>query len=981
MKKIKVKWGFVIGLLVSFCFLGFGAVVLLTWNISQTLPPVSKLREYSPAVPARVLDRNGKILMELGTENRDLVIYKDIPKVLIQAVISAEDDRFYEHNGVDFPGVFRATINNIKAGRVIQGGSTITQQVAKSLLLTNEKTFTRKIKDFLLAINIEREFSKEEILYLYLNQVYLGSGYYGIKAATKGYFDKELSQITIAESALIAGLLSAPGRYSPLVNPKYAKTRQNYVLEQMYNKNRITNEEYEKARSEEVKLRIAPESALKAPYFSEWIRQSMVAVVGEKQFLTDGLQITTTLDLELQTSAEKSAQAGIKEIDRRQGFLGPINHVPPEELLKKELDLALNIAQEFSTYKSFLSDGSLRDQYDFTNKEKNDFQSTVLSYYQSSDLISKQFQTPLMASPYYDVRTLSFLREKKKYPAVVLKINDRLKLIFATIGGIVGVIPFDGFKWAHKRKISEETTYAYVQQEKPTTILKEGDIIDVTIDSIAPIPLVSKIQNSNLKSLSPDLKTQLVDSKFIIFNLEQSPIVQGAVVAMDPHTGEILALVGGNDFAKSKFNRAIQSLRQAGSAVKPLIYATALENGFTPASILLDTPQSLSGVDNVSSWKPKNYDGEFKGLITLRTSLQESRNVSTINLLQHLKIEKVLEFIKRLSIKSKIPNDMSIALGSFGISLLDLTKAYCIFPNGGKKIKEKKIISIFDRNGKSRQELVDRVNNLISLDNPTAEVIANEEEMMGDEDLASNKESEADLNKTENATSEMGVKVTKSGSDQTPNTNDSANNVDSADANKNKNTDAKNDNNSEEQVEQIHKKGIDFLSGLKGEQVFDARLAFIMDSLLKGVIQAGTAQDAKSLGPIFAGKTGTTSSYVDAWFVGFSNKLVVGVWTGFDDNTTLGFGETGGYAALPIWKMIMESSFGKYNHTDFQAPPGIVQLLVDKKTGRLLKKSVSDAIHEYFVSGTQPGGTFDQNDQVDDVKTPILDEEDYWSQQ
>lgn len=938
-------WKFIYGmpkkiLMLIGSFLAVGLIVAgligsFIWKVSQDLPPVSKLRDYEPPVPSVLFDREGRILMLLGNENRKLVDFKDIPQVVIDAVLAAEDDQFFNHDGVDLTGIMRAMINNIKAGRFSQGGSTITQQVAKSLLLSSEKTWSRKIKDFLLAIKIEQSFTKEEILYLYLNQVYLGGGYYGIQSAVKGYFGKDLKDISVAEAALLAGLLSAPGRYSPYVNPEFAKRRQNYVLEQMYNKNRITEEAYEAARTQVVNLQNERRQKLYAPYFSEWIRQLMVTAVGEESFLMQGFQIKTTIDLDIQLAAEEAIDMGTRAIDKRQGFKGPITNISSDKLLDHEVELAQKIYKEFSEYKMFFPDGTLKEQHDFKSEEETHFRSNLISYYQGAEIFSKQWGMPLFPQPYYDLKTLSFLNTKEDYPAVVLKVNDRLRLIFCTIGGVVGVIPYEHFRWAHKRKISEETSFAYQYVEKPSTIVKPGDVVLIRILDAQQKPLSSVVATNLLDAKKPEMKKYLAETKFMIFGLEQVPEVQSSVVVLSPQDGDLLAMVGGNSFAQSKFNRALQSLRQAGSTAKPIIYAAALEKGMTPASILMDTPQSLAGLDNVSTWKPKNYDNEFKGLITFRTSLQESRNVSTINLLQKISIDYVLDFAKRLQIKAPITPDMSISLGSFGINLFEMTKAYAIFPGKGKMILEKKVFSITDRFGKNRTELVEIINkhqtaqdlavSLTPTPTPTIEPVT----------ISSEEKKEEEKKPAEVAA--------------TPEPTPTAEKI------------------------------IDYVSGLKGNQVYDERLSFIMCNLLKGVILAGTGQDAKDLGPYYGGKTGTTSSYVDAWFVGFSQQVAAGVWVGFDNNTTLGYGETGSAAALPIWKSIMEKVSKKYPPTDFLVPRGVSVYPVNVKTGRLASVNTSDVIQDFFVTGTQPGGALDKDTQATE-KGPVLDD-DYWSNQ
>jgi penicillin-binding protein 1A len=912
--------------------ISLATVGYVIWKVSQDLPPVEKLKNYTPPVPSSLYDRNGNLIMLLGNENRKLVPYNKIPKVIVDAVISAEDDQFFNHDGVDLLGVMRAMLNNVKAGRMAQGGSTITQQVAKSLLLSSERTFSRKIKDFLLAIEIEKKFSKEEILYLYLNQVYLGSGFYGINAAAKGYYGIELEKITTAQAALMAGLLSAPSRYSPYANPLFAKKRQLYVLEQLYNKNRITKDEYEKSKVEPIHLMKEIITPLKAPYFSEWVRQGMVDAVGDQAFLSEGYQITSTLDMDIQDTAEHAVVKGAMSVDKRQGYKGPLKSLLPDAILGYQIETMQAYLKESSSFLILSEHGILSSEKELAESQIGLIKSQLQSLEQSSSMVSVQWQSPLYPNPYYDPSTLGSLINENEYEAVVLKTNDKLKLIFISVGNLIGVIGYDNFKWAHKRKISEDTTWAHVTVEKPSSILKLGDVVKVKLLNPAPIALLSLVPVNVFSKTPADqpLKNQLSQMYFLSFSLEQTPEVQSSAVVMNSSNGEILALVGGVDFSKSKFNRATQSLRQAGSAVKPLIYAASLERGFTPASILLDTPQSLAGIDNISSWKPKNYDGEFKGLITMRTSLQESRNVSTINLLQSIGIDYTIDFMKRLKIRSQIPPNLSISLGSFGISLLDLTRSYGILSNGGKMISEKRLLAIKDRSGKSRPDLVTKLNQSL-------------EEKAEQEKLAAAPSPTA--TPEQSPTPEPTKDTTKP-----------------------------------EETKKSNAPLIDFTANLTSEQVYDSRLSFLMVNLMKGVISSGTAQEAKDMGPFYGGKTGTTSSYVDAWFIGFSKDYVTGTWIGFDNNTTLGNGETGATAALPMWKEIMQKVSAKYPPLDFSPPSGVVSYNISSKTGKVLKGITSDSIREYFVSGTQPGGALDASSQPSQSGMTV-DEDDYWNQQ
>ena len=350
--------------LITLALMGVGMIVAIFAWIASDLPEINSLADYKPPTNSRILSRDGEVLLNIGKETRDIVQYKDIPKKVVDAFLAAEDDNFWQHKGVDYLGIARAFMVNFKEGRVVQGGSTITQQLAKSLLLSNERKWSRKVKDFLLAQKIEEKFSKEDILFLYLNQVYLGGGYYGAKAAFRGYFDKDLKDATAAESALMAGLLVAPGRYSPYVNPRYAKRRQLYVLERMYKTGKITQEEHEAARKEEIKMRLRETMAMKGGHFTDWIRQQVIEKVGSDEFLTEGFQVVTTLDWGLQKQAEESVLKHVKELDKRQGFKGPLGHLGDADSIVQEMQRKRQqIYRQSSTYFHFTVDGANKFEF------------------------------------------------------------------------------------------------------------------------------------------------------------------------------------------------------------------------------------------------------------------------------------------------------------------------------------------------------------------------------------------------------------------------------------------------------------------------------------------------------------------------------------------------------------------------------------------------------------------------------------------
>lgn len=896
----------ILGVLAVLALMGLGAIWGIFLWVASDLPQINSLADYRPPSNSRILARDGQVLLDIGKETRNVVPFKEIPKLVVNAFLAAEDDNFWQHKGVDYLGIARAFMVNLKEGRLVQGGSTITQQVAKSLLLSKERTLSRKVKDLLLAQQMEEKFSKEDILFLYLNQVYLGGGYYGVKAAFKGYFDKELKQATIAESALVAGLLVAPGRYSPYVNPRYAKMRQQYVLKRMHDTHMISTEEYEAAKTEEIKMRLRETVGMKGGHFTDWVRQMVMEEVGADEFLTQGFEVITTLDLNLQKQAEDSLLRHIKELDKRHGFKGPLAHFSDEEEIQQELQRQRQrIYRATSSFFHFTTKG----ENSFEFRAADDENAQLDNWFKAEEeRLNPRFRSSVVVGNTSEDRLLPLLVKDKSYQAVVIKVDDAQRIAYATIGGARIIIPESGFSWAHSRQTDEETRW-HPPVTKPSTLFKPGDqiLIKVTADNQSLWPFLHSDYRKKCTDVA--LAKLLHGQKFIVGELDQAPEAEGALVALNPHSGQILAMVGGIDFAKSQFNRALQAARQPGSSFKPFIYAAALEEGYTPSTLLLDSPQALGGVDESLSWKPRNYDGEFLGLMTFRKALEISRNIPTIRILQDVGVDKITQFVHRLGMPVDLPKDMSIGLGSFGISLTELVKGYAIFANGGRRISAQAVTSIKDRTGKSY-------------------TIAS----------AMNKVPEA---------SSSPSKV-EDGEPATIDTN-------------------------------IWRQNLD------GAQVYDKRLAYVMTSLLRGVVQNGTAAPAKILSSNLAGKTGTTNNFVDALFVGYSESVVAATWVGLDDNRSLGNGESGGKTALPIWMDFMKLALQKYGAPEFPVPEGILNIPVNRETGRPAKTGETNVFMETFAVGMNPSSTpassSSPSGEVDPEKPAALDDEGYFKNQ
>jgi len=768
-------------LLILVFLLGIGLTLFIYF--SSHLPDFTSLKESQPHAYSVVYSEEDEIIGKFLLNNRIPIPYEQIPPLLIKAFLAAEDSEFFYHRGIDIKGILRALLKNLMAGKIVQGGSTITQQVAKTFFLTPQKSLLRKLKEMAYAFGLERTLTKEEILHLYLNNIYLGNGAYGIEAASESYFNKKVQQLTLPEMAMLAGLVKAPSRYSPVHHFHRAKERQAYVLGRMAELNYITPSQKETALR--APLRIQSKESIffsKAPYFTEFIRQQVEKKYGKEKLYREGLRIYTTLDLNLQKAAQQAIETGLRELDKRQGFRGPI-----ERLSEKEL----------------------------------------------KELLRKK-------------RTgLSLLPLNELFEGVILSKDDSKKWYTVWVEDRKGILPYSEMSWALHIKPSPHFRPSKIKG--PGDLLQPGDIVQVRIKE------VSKKDSS------------------LILSLEQKPLVQGALLCVDPKTGYIKAMVGGRDFSESQFNRAIYSRRQPGSAFKPLIYAAALEKGYTPSTIIMDSPVEYPDHDGGSYWAPKNYDKNFLGPITFRNALAHSRNVVTVKILEEIGIDYALKFIKRMGIESPIQRNLSIALGTSGVSMLELATAFSIFANGGEKIKPIYIKKIVTMKGEVLEEN-----------------ISYEEE---------------------------------------------------------ENREEENEEENEEPYPSTFK---------QKERVLSPQHAFIMTHLLEGVVQHGTGQRAKVLGRPIAGKTGTSSDYADAWFIGYTPSLLAAVWVGFDDKTSLGRNETGAKAALPIWISFMERALKETPVEPFRVPEGIVLMRVNLETGLPTDGGSQETILEAFPEGSIP---------------------------
>ena len=613
MKFLGKLFKLLLGLIVCglfFCVLGF---ICVYYHFASDLPKFTSLTDYRPPVVTTIYADDDRKIGELYEQQRMVVPLSEMPARLIQAFISAEDSRFYQHPGVDFHSILRAFFKNLLAGEVVQGGSTITQQVTKSFLLTPERSYQRKVKEAILAFRIDQQFSKDQILFLYLNQIYLGNGAYGVEAAAQTYFGKPVSDLNLGECALLAGLPQAPSRYSPFSYPEKAKARQAYTLSRMAEEGYITKAEAEKALR--IPLDIRPRHNWyrdNVPDYTEQIRQTLIEMFGKQTVYNDGLKVYTSVNIDMQKMACNAIQKGLGDLDKRQGYRGPLERLLPEQI--------------------------------------EGFSQTIAR---------QHINAPLQA----DMIT----------KGIVTRVNDQTGSVNVRIGGEQGIIRIKDMTWA--RKPNPNVDYYAAVISAPSQALRVGDVILVSV--------ISKEEGRKEWNLT----------------LEQTPEVEAALLCIETKTGKVKAMVGGRDFASSQFNRAIQSQRQPGSAFKPIIYAAALDKGFTVSSVIVDAPIAFANAETDSVWKPKNYDDKFKGFTLFREGLIESRNVITVKILQDIGVRYAIDYAKKMGITSTLDRNLSLALGTSGVSLLELVKAYSVFANQGRLIDPCFIKKVVDRDG------------------------------------------------------------------------------------------------------------------------------------------------------------------------------------------------------------------------------------------------------------------------------------------
>lgn len=772
------KRALLILLILAVCFIG--VLIGVYRAILQNLPDIAQLEQYEPSIITYVYSDDEEVIGEYALQKRIPVAYNEIPEYFIEALIATEDPRFYKHNGIDFLGILRAVKKDLKlifTPRKLHGGSTITQQLVRELLLHRKQTLRRKIKEAILALQIEKRYSKEEIIAIYCNQFNLGHGAYGVEAAAQLFFEKSVSELNLEEVAMIVGIFRGPSKYSPYNNYEGTLQRRNHVINRMIEEEYISLEQGEAAKQEGLNVlpRYRGDSEF-AAYFREEVRKYLEQNYGVDALYEKGLKVYTTLNTDYQRYAEKALKIQLRVLDKRQGWRDDkINLIEKGIEDLDELEKPLQVEVEGKP-----------DRYLFLSWRNLSFEIGMV------------------------VEAVVLSVEKSKAD---IKIKD------------------------YTGKIDSNNIFSWTFTRDLRKLIKRGDLIHIEIKKVDE------------------------EKKEILASLDQEPVLEGAFLAIEPQTGQIKTMVGGYSFRRSKWNNVTQAMRQAGSVIKPFLYTAGLESGLTTASTFIDEPTDFEDKWSGELWSPPNYDEKYKGRITFRQGLEESRNIFTAKLLDHISPQTGVEYCKKFGLTSPLYPYMSLALGSFEAKMVELVSGFTVFPNGGIRIKPYFITRIEDKDGNILEE----------------------------------------------------CKV-------------------------------------------------------ESEEVISPQIAYIMTSLLQGVVQRGTSQLAKFLEKPLAGKTGTTDDWADARFIGFSPSLCAGVWVGHKEGRiSIGKRQSGAVAALPIFvgffKSIIDEEKRAADETgeevveeEFPIPPNLRFISVDRKTG-LLPSPICPPqflLREVFIPGTEP---------------------------
>lgn len=787
--------------------------------LQPALPDVAAIRDIRLQVPLRVFSRDGKLIAQFGEQRRIPLAFDAIPKQLVNAVLAAEDDRFFQHSGVDYPGLLRAVVRHLLSGEKSEGGSTITMQLTRGIFLSPEKSYRRKLLEIFLTLRIEQQFSKQEILTLYMNKMFLGQRAYGVGAASEVYFGKPVDQLTLPQIALIAGTFRLPSRDNPVANPDFAKHRRSYVLRRMREKNFITAAEHDAAVTAPVESRLhGPAVEVDAPYIAEMVRADLYNRLGTDAY-TAGYEVITSIDSRLQAAAVRAVRAALIEYDQRHGYRGPAGReTVPAQAREAEW-------------------------------------SRLLEEYPNRGWLE---------------------------PALVLSVEDRSAVAWSRAHGRIN-LPWTGLSWA-RAPLADGSVGPALQ--RAADVLAVGDVV-----------YVAQERTGN-------------------WRMVQIPEAQGAFVAMDPQDGGVAALVGGFDYFASNFNRAVQAKRQPGSAFKPFLYSAALEQGFTPASIINDAPLVIDDASLEAAWRPQNNTREFRGPMRLREALVRSRNLVSIRIMHTLGPDFATKYIERFGFpESSLPHNLTLALGTAQVSPLEMAGAYSIFANGGYKVEP---------------YYIDRIqgpdNNVVYEAQPRF-VCRECVEQAAEQSVVATQEGEV-------AAIPASAPVAASAPALTT------------------------DESNWGSLSYVPEK-------LLAPTSISPQNDYLMTDMMSDVVKRGTAVRARQLKrDDIAGKTGTTNDRRDAWFCGFNSALVGAAWVGFDQEKSLGPGEEGSRTALPMWIYFMAEALNGVPEQRRVPPPGLVTMRISADSGFAARPGDPNAIFETFMAGHLPpeaeGGALDE---------------------
>jgi penicillin-binding protein 1A len=819
---------------------GAGGAGLVGWWASE-LPTFESMKDYRPLLATKVYGADGSLVFEFARERRTVVPFAEIPDVVKKAVLASEDARFYEHEGVNYLAIARCAVKNAMRGRTTCGGSTITQQVVKTFLLTPERKVSRKVKELLLAKRLEQNLSKDEILYLYLNQIYFGHRRYGIEEAARFYFGKSVRQITLGEAALLAGVVQSPERLSPVKHPVAAKERQKYVLRRMEEEGFIRPSVAEAEVKRPIAVKRQPEDPPGA-WYADAIRRYLDERYGAERVESDGLAIDVAMDPAMQEAAEDALEAQLRVVDKRQGWRGAPHHLDDAQL-KAALPL-------------------WRERLDAVEARPGE----VLVW----DLARAPTDEDAADG---DVRRLARVRRLEPdgvYSGLVTVVAAKEATV--DLGGALGTVSIASASWARRWN----PTAATPAPRKMQDVVKRGDLVPVRV-------LAGKGSPAELAAAG----------KPLALALEQTPRVQGALVATDPDTRGVRALVGGFDFQASQFNRAFQARRQPGSAMKPFVWGAAIESGrYTPASIVYDTPDVYRDPYTGKEWKPQNFERDaYDGPMLLAQALAHSKNTVAVKLADTVGVDAVIGFARRAGVEASLPRQLSLALGTGEVTPLELVNAYATLAARGFRAQPVLVLRVRDRDGRTLEEHA-------PARAPVQSALAAALAAVQPAALALPPDDEA--GPAQGAVQPATIAVPETGC--------------------------------------------------------SPEVAHLVTAMMRGVVEYGTGGGARALGRPAAGKTGTAQEHRDAWFVGFTPELAAGVWIGFDGHEPLGPRETGGAAALPAWLAFMQSALAGKPVRDFgPPPPGIELARIDPATGLLAEEPAPQgALLLPFVAGTAP---------------------------